>query len=52
MIFFTNIFLVVYGVSGHQNDVDSRIWDRLYYISDKIIHYEAPINMNNRQIKG
>ena len=50
--FFTNIFVVVYGVSGHQNDVDSCIWDRLYYISDKIIHYEAPINMNNRQIKG
>ena len=24
----TDIFLVVYGVSGHQNDVDSRIWDR------------------------
>ena len=50
--FFTNIFVVVYGVSGHQNDVDSRIWDRLYYISDKIINYEAPINMDNRQIKG
>ena len=28
---FTNIFVVVYGVSGHQNDVDSHIWDRLLY---------------------
>ena len=27
----TGIFVVVYGVSGHQNDVDSRIWDRFYY---------------------
>ena len=50
--FFTNIFVVVYGVSGHQNDVDSRIWDRFYYIRNKIIYYEAPINMGNRQIKG
>ena len=50
--FFTNIFVVVYGVSGHQNDVDSRIWDRFYYIRNKLIYYEAPINMGNRQIKG
>ena len=48
----TNIFVVIYGVSGHQNDVDSRIWDRFYYIRNKIIYYEAPINMGNRQIKG
>ena len=48
----TNIFVVVYGVSSHQNDVDSRIWDRFYYIRNKIIYYEAPINMGNRQIKG
>ena len=25
----TTIFVVVYGVKGHQNDVDSRIWDRI-----------------------
>ena len=48
----TNIFVVVYGVSGHQNDVDSRIWDRFYFLRDKIIYYEAPINMGNYQIKG
>ena len=48
----TDIFVVVYGVSGHQNDVDSRIWDRFYTIRDKIVYYEAPINMGNRQIKG
>ena len=48
----TNIFVVVYGVSGHQNDVDSRIWDRFYYIRNKIVYFEAPIDMSNRQIKG
>ena len=50
--FFTNIFVIVYGVSGHQNDVDSRIWDRFYTIRNKIVYYEAPINMGGRQIKG
>ena len=48
----TVIFVVVYGVSGHQNDVDPRIWDRFYTIRNKIVYYEAPINMGNRQIKG
>ena len=48
----TDIYVIVYGVSGHQNDVDSLIWDRFYYIRNKIVYYEAPINMGNRQIKG
>ena len=48
----TDIFVVVYGVSGHQNDVDSRIWDRFYTIRNKIVYFEAPIDMSNRQIKG
>ena len=47
-----NIFVVVYGVRGYQNEVYPRIWDRFYYIRNKIIHYEAPIDMGNRQIKG
>ena len=48
----TDIFVIVYGVSGHQNDVDSRIWDRFYYIRNKIVYFEASINMSNYQIKG
>ena len=48
----TDIFVVVYGVSGHQNDVDSRIWDRFYTIRNKIVYYEAPIDMGDHQIKG
>ena len=48
----TDIFVIVYGVSGYQNDVDSRIWDRFYYIRNKIVYFEAPIDMGNRQIKG
>ena len=48
----TDIFVIVYGVSGHQNDVDSRIWDRFYYIRNKIVYFEAPIDMGNLQLKG
>ena len=48
----TDIFVVLYGGSGHQNDVDSRIWDRFYTIRNKIVYYEAPIDMSNYQIKG
>ena len=31
----TNIYVVVYGVSGYQNDVDVRLWDRYLYIENK-----------------
>ena len=48
----TDIFVIVYGVSGHQNDVDSRIWDRFYYIRNKIVYFEAPIDMGSLQLKG
>ena len=48
----TTIYVVAYGVSGHQNDVDSRIWDRVYYIEKSTFKFEAAINMDNYQIKG
>ena len=31
----TEIFVVVYGVAGTQNDVDILLWDRFYYIKEK-----------------
>ena len=53
--------MVVCGVSGLQNDVDSIIWNRFYCIENRKVHFEAPVdmnknditnvNMNNRQIK-
>ena len=48
----TQIFVVVYGVDGTQSDVDVRLWDRYFYIDDKKIHFEAPINMVNRDIEN
>ena len=48
----TQIFVVVYGVAGTQNDVDARLWDRYFYIDDKKIHFEAPIDMVNKNIEN
>ena len=48
----TQIFVVVYGVAGTQNDVDTRLWDRYFYVDDKKIHFEAPIDMVNKDIEN
>ena len=48
----TQIFVVVYGVEGTQNDVSSQLWDRYLYIDDNKIHFEAPIDMVNKDIKN
>ena len=46
------IYVVVYGVAGTQNDVDVRLWDRYFYVDDKKIHFEAPIDMVNKDIEN
>ena len=46
------LFLAVYGVSGTHNDVEISIWDRVYYIENKIVHFEAPIDLNKNRISG
>ena len=48
----TQIFVVVYGVAGTQNDVDVQLWDRYLYIDDKKIHFEAPVDMVNKNIEN
>ena len=48
----TNIFIVVYGVSGYQNDVDVRLWDRYLYIENKKVNFETSINMVNNDIEN
>ena len=48
----TQIFVVVYGVAGTQNDVDVRFWDRYFYVDDKKIHFEASIDMVNNDIEN
>ena len=44
------IFVVIYGVSGHQNDVDTRIWDRIYYVDNQNVKFEAAIDVNDHDI--
>ena len=48
----TQIFVVVYGVSGTQNDVETLVWDRIYYIENQKVHFEADIDMSKKQIKN
>ena len=48
----TTIYVIVYGVSGHQNDVESSVWDRVYYIENDKIKFEALIDMNSHKITG
>ena len=48
----TQIYVVVYGVAGTQNDVDVRLWDRYFYIDDNKIHFEAPVDMVNKNIEN
>ena len=48
----TDIYVVVYGVEGLGKAVEPNIWDRIYYIADKKIHFEAPIDMVNKDIEN
>ena len=48
----TTIYVVVYGVSGHQNDVSSRVWDRVYLIQNNTVLFEATIDMKKHDIKN
>ena len=48
----TTIFVVVYGVSGYQNDVDSSVWDRVYLIQNNTVLFEATIDMKKHDIKN
>lgn len=46
----TQIFVAVYGVAGTQNDVESLVWDRFYYIDNQKVYFEAPLDMQNHDI--
>lgn len=37
------IFIIVYGVKGYQNDVDTSVWDRTYqiHLSNSTVKFEA-----------
>ena len=48
----TIIYVVVYGVKGHVNNVSVNLWDRFYYYVNDSVKYEASIYMNKKDITG
>ena len=48
----TPINVIVYGVRGTHSDIPIQIWDRYFYIDNKKTYFEAPIDMNGKDITG
>ena len=48
----TPINVSVYGIRGNQSDIPIQIWDRYIYINNKRTYFEAPIDMNGKDITG
>ena len=46
----TPINVIVYGVRGSKSDVPIQIWDRVYHVDNKKVHFEADIDMANHKI--
>ena len=46
------IFVIVYGVSGYVNNVNTSVWDRLFEVTNNSIKFEATIDMDNKQINN
>ena len=46
------IFVIVYGVSGYVNNVDTSVWDKLFEVTNNTIKFEAAIDMNKSDISN
>ena len=46
------IFVIVYGVSGYVNNVDTSVWDRLFEVTNNTNKFEAAIDMNKFDISN
>ena len=45
------IFVIVYGLSGYFNNVETSVWDRLFGVTNNSIKFETSIDMNNHEVK-
>ena len=45
------IFVIVYGLSGYFNNVNTSVWDRLFEVTNNSIKFETSIDMNNHEVK-
>ena len=46
----TTIYVIVYGVKGHQNDVSTLVWDGAFVFETKALKLETNIDMNDYDI--
>ena len=46
----TTIYVIVYGVTGHQNEVSTLVWDSAFTLENKALKLKANIDMNEHDI--
>ena len=46
----TTIYVIVYGVTGHQNEVSTLVWDSAFALENKTLKLKANIDMNEHDI--
>ena len=46
----TTIYVIVYGVTGHQNEVSILVWDSAFALENKALKLKAKIDMNEHDI--
>ena len=46
----TTIYVIVYGVTGHQNEVSSLVWDSAFSLENNALKLKATIDMNKHDI--
>ena len=46
------IFVIVYGVYGYVNNVNTSVWDRLFEVINNVIKVESTIDLNKHDIKN
>ena len=45
-------YLIIYGIFGHQSNINPSIYDQIYYITNNQIIFNTPINMNKKSINN
>ena len=46
----TTIYVIVYGLTGHQNEVSTLVWDSAFALENKALKLKANIDMNEHDI--
>ena len=46
----TTIYVIVYGVTGHENEVSTLVWDSAFALENKALKIKANIDMNEHDI--